>query len=76
MSAKSLIMKMVPKLGSRDWDLAFHSYPPSLLHATFSQNDWPKITFGNVHLLVGWLMKTYPNTPSAWKVYLTENGKL
>jgi uncharacterized short protein YbdD (DUF466 family) len=74
MSAKSLITKVVPKLDSRDWALAFHSYPPSLLHTTFSQNDWPKITFGNVNLLIGWLMKTYPNTPSAWKVYLTENG--
>ena len=74
MSGKTFIQKLVPKLGGRDWALAYHSYPPSLLHTAFSSGDLPKITFGNINILVGWLMSTYPNTPSAWKVYLTENG--
>ena len=61
-------------MGNRQWALAYHPYPPSLLRAEFSRNDWPKITFGNINRLVGWLMQKYPNTPSAHKVYLTENG--
>lgn len=73
-SGMTFLKKLVPKLGSRGWSLAYHSYPPSLLHPNFSKNDWPKITFGNVNVLIGWLMKTFPNTPSAWRVYLTENG--
>jgi hypothetical protein len=74
MSARTFLTKLVPQLGNRQWALAFHPYPPSLLRAEFGPNDWPKITFGNINRLVGWLMQTYPNTPSAHKVYLTENG--
>ncbi|CAF1498368.1 unnamed protein product, partial [Adineta ricciae] len=73
-SVRTFLTKLVPQLGNRQWALAYHSYPPSLLRAEFGRNDWPKITFGNIHRLVGWLMQTYPNTPSAHKVYLTENG--
>ncbi|CAF3892812.1 unnamed protein product, partial [Rotaria magnacalcarata] len=74
MSGRTFITKLVPKLGNRQWALAYHPYPPNLLRAEFGPDDWPKITFGNINRLVGWLMQTYPNTPSAHKVYLTENG--
>lgn len=74
MSGRTFITKLVPKLGNRQWALAYHPYPPNLLRAEFGSNDWPKITFGNINRLVGWLMQTYPSTPSAHKVYLTENG--
>lgn len=74
MSGRTFITKLVPQLGNRQWALAYHPYPPNLLRAEFGPNDWPKITFGNINRLVGWLMQTYPNTPSAHKVYLTENG--
>jgi hypothetical protein len=74
MSGRTFITKLVPQVGNREWGLAYHPYPPSLLHAEFGPNDWPKITFGNINRLVGWLMQTYPNTPSAHKICLTENG--
>ncbi|CAF1558553.1 unnamed protein product [Rotaria sp. Silwood1] len=74
MSGRTFITKLVPKLGNRQWALAYHPYPPSLLRAEFGPNDWPKITFGNINRLVGWLMQSFPNTSSAHKVYLTENG--
>ncbi|CAF0957180.1 unnamed protein product [Didymodactylos carnosus] len=74
MSGRTFLTKFASQIGNRDWSVAFHSYPPSLLRAEFDTNDWPKITFGNVNRLVGWLMQTFPNKPSTWKVYLTENG--
>jgi hypothetical protein len=74
MSARTFLTKLVPQLGTRQWALAYHPYPPNLLRSEFSRNDWPKITFGNINRLVGWLMQTYPNTSSAHKIYLTENG--
>lgn len=47
-------------MGNRQWALAYHPYPPNLLRAEFSRNDWPKITFGNINRLVAWLMQKYP----------------
>ncbi|CAF1221216.1 unnamed protein product [Adineta steineri] len=73
-SAHTFLRKLVPQLDNRQWALAYHPYPPNLLRAEFSRNDWPKITFGNINRLVGWLMQNYPNNPSAHKIYLTENG--
>ena len=73
-SGETFLGKLVPKLGTRQWRLAFHSYPKDLLRPEFGANDYPSITFGNIGALSGWLHKKYPNNPHAWEIQLTENG--
>gem|GEM_PF-5007005 len=58
-SVEDYIQKLVPKLGDREWRLAFHSYPPDLGSSQFSANDWPIISFGNIGVLAGWLCQHY-----------------
>ena len=73
----SFLQKLVPKLGNRDWMLAFHSYPPNLTNPAFGANDYSNngiISFGNIGVLAGWLRKNYPNDSHAWEIQLTENG--
>ena len=73
-SVEDFIQKLVPKLGNREWRIAFHSYPPGLGEPQFSANDWPMITFGNIGVLAGWLRQHYQDKPHAWEIHLTENG--
>ena len=73
-SVQTFLTKLAPHLGDREWKLAYHSYPPNLGVPTFGPNDWPRVTFGNIGVVVGWLMKTFPNKPQSWEVQLTENG--
>lgn len=77
MSAEKFLRSLVPKLGSRDWMLAFHSYPPDLLNPAFGADDYNNhgiISFGNIGVLAGWLRKNYPSDAHAWEIMLTENG--
>ncbi len=75
-----IMSKLVPKLGDREWLLAFHSYPPDLRQPAFGADDYNNsnckgcVTFGNIGVIAGWLRKTYPNKPHAWEIQLTENG--
>ncbi len=73
-SVEQFLSQLVPKLGNREWRLAFHSYPPDLGNPVFSANDWPRITFGNIGVLAGWLRQKYHDKPYAWEIHLTENG--
>ena len=73
-SAQTFLSKLVPKLGNRDWRIAWHSYPPNLGDPAFGANDWPRITFGNIGVIAGWLRQHYPSDPHAWEIQLTENG--
>lgn len=75
--ADNFLKTLVPKLGNRDWMLAFHSYPPDLASPEFGANDYNNhgiISFGNIGVLAGWLRLHYPNDPHAWEIQLTENG--
>ena len=40
----------------------------------FGPDDWPRVTYGNLGTLAGWLRKTFASTPSAWEIQLTESG--
>jgi hypothetical protein len=74
MSGERFLTLFAPLVGSRAWRVAFHPYPPDLRAPTFSADDWPKITYGNIGTLVGWLRRSFPTTPSTWEVQLTESG--
>ena len=73
-SCETFLTKLIPKLGGREWRIAYHSYPKDLLKPQFDANDYPYVTFGNIGAISGWLHKNYPNSPHAWEIQLTENG--
>ena len=72
-SIKTFLPLVVAKLGNRAWSLALHPYPRSVTPA-IDARDLPYATMGNLGVVVGWLRATYPDTPSAWNVDLTEQG--
>ena len=77
-ASRDFLQKLIPKLGDREWRLAYHSYPPSLIEPVFGPNDWrdhdERITFGTLGILAGWLRQNYPDKPYTWEIQLTENG--
>lgn len=73
-SVETFLENLIPKLGNREWRLAFHAYPIDLLKPEFGADDYPYITFGNIGVLSGWLHKNYPDKPYTWEIQLTENG--
>ena len=74
LSVKWFIQQIAPKLGERQWRVAYHPYPPNLLKPGFSPFDYPKVTYGNLGILLGFLHAEFPDDPHAWDVQLTESG--
>ena len=74
LSVQTFLTRLVPLLGDREWRIAYHPYPPNLFSPDFSADDWPKVTYGNIGALLGWLHATFPSDPHAFQVHLTESG--
>jgi hypothetical protein len=74
LGGKTMIDGLGTRVGKRDLRVAYHPYPPDLLKPAFSPDDFPRITYGNVGAIVGYLRAHFPDRPSTWEVQLTESG--
>ena len=74
MSVKTFILGLDQRVGDRNLRVAYHPYPPNLLSSVFSADDLPRVTYGNLGALVGWLRATFPERPAIWEIQLTESG--
>ena len=74
LSVKTFVTTFDAAIGDREWKIAYHPYAPNLLSPVFSPLDLPKVTYGNLGVLLGWLRQTFPDKPHAWEVQLTESG--
>ncbi|MFH1463983.1 MAG: DUF5722 domain-containing protein [Pseudomonadota bacterium] len=74
LAGQTVIMAVAAAAGARDWRVAYHPYPPDLLSPAFSADDWPRVTYGNLGALPGWLFATWPEGAAAGDLHLTESG--
>ncbi|HEX5754671.1 MAG TPA: LCCL domain-containing protein [Archangium sp.] len=73
LSASTFLTGFNARLGGRAWRVAHHPYPPGK-GPQFSAEDYPRVTYGNLGVLAGWLRKSFPDKPWTWELHLTESG--
>jgi hypothetical protein len=74
LAGQTVLHAVAAAAGGRAWRVAYHPYPANLLAPDFSPDDWPRVTYGNLGTLVGWLAATWPGSAAATGVHLTESG--
>ena len=74
LSGQTVLEAIAAGAGGRDWRVALHPYPPNLLASAFSPDDLPRVTYGNLGALSGWLYTRWPGSAAAADVHLTESG--
>ncbi len=74
LSVKTFLTEFDALIGNRMWQVAYHPYAPNLLSPVFSPLDLPKVTYGNIGVLLQWLRVAFPSKPWVWDVQLTESG--
>lgn len=74
LSASTFLTGLDARVGGRAWRVAHHPYAPELLSPQFSAEDYPRVTYGNLGVLAGWLRKSFPHKPWTWELHLTESG--
>lgn len=74
LSVKTFVTELDARVGDREWMIAYHPYAPDLRSPVFSPSDLPRVTYGNLGVLLGWLRTAFPDEPHAWQVQLTESG--
>ncbi len=73
-SVKTFLRGVHSRAEGRKWRVAYHPYHKRLDSAVSSFDDLPRVTFGNIGVLSGWLRQEFPFQPESWEVHLTENG--
>ena len=73
-SVKTFLRGVHQRAEGRKWRIAYHPYNHHLSSAENSYDDLPRVTFGNIGVMSGWLRQEFPLQPESWEVHLTENG--